>query len=90
MDSEAQESEAQRKQRIDALQVLVGKTGETVTVLRPIGVVQIGEQRYDAMAESGVIAANKPIEVVQVYDNQIKVRESQPDTLRNLEDKGVL
>ncbi|HJN71314.1 MAG: hypothetical protein HOC93_00510 [Phycisphaerae bacterium] len=86
----SQESEAQRKQRIDALQVLVGKTGETVTVLRPIGVVQIGEQRYDAMAESGVIAANKPIEVVQVYDNQIKVRESQPDTLRNLEDEGVL
>jgi hypothetical protein len=27
------------------------------------------------MAESGVISANKPVKVVDVYDNQIKVRE---------------
>jgi membrane-bound serine protease (ClpP class) len=70
-----QESEVQRRERLDQLQSLVGCKGETITVLRPIGVVRINDQRLDAMAESGVIAANKAIEVVEVYDNQIKVRE---------------
>ncbi|MBC8202790.1 MAG: hypothetical protein H8E91_03080 [Planctomycetes bacterium] len=70
-----QESESQRRERLDQLQALIGCKGKTVTVLRPIGVVRINDQRIDAMAESGVIAADKPIEVVEVYDNQIKVRE---------------
>ncbi len=70
-----QESEAQRRERLDQLQTLVGCKGETVTVLRPVGVVRINGQRLDAMAESSVIAANKTVEVVEVYDNQIKVRE---------------
>jgi len=70
-----QESEAQRRERLDELQSLIGAQGETITVLRPIGVVRINNQRYDAMSESGVIPENKPIEVVQIYDNQIKVRE---------------
>ena len=70
-----QESEAQRQERLDALQALMGKQGETITQLRPIGVVRIDGRRVDAMAESGVIGANKPVEVVHVYDNQIKVRE---------------
>ena len=70
-----QESDAQRRERLDALQALVGKRGETVTQLRPVGVVRIEGNRVDAMAETGVIGANVQIEVVQVYDNQIKVRE---------------
>jgi membrane-bound serine protease (ClpP class) len=70
-----QESEIRRHERLDQLQNLVGCTGETITVLRPIGVVRINDQRLDAMAESGVIEANIAIEVVEIYDNQIKVRE---------------
>jgi membrane-bound serine protease (ClpP class) len=70
-----QESEAQRRERLDELHELIGAKGETITVLRPVGVVRIENQRYDAMAESGVISANKPVKVVDVYDNQIKVRE---------------
>jgi membrane-bound serine protease (ClpP class) len=70
-----QESEVQRQGRLDRLQSLVGCKGESITVLRPIGVVRINDERLDAMAESGVIEAHKPVEVVEVYDNQIKVRE---------------
>lgn len=70
-----QESEVQRKARLDTLQALVGLHGETVTVLRPIGVVRINDERYDAMSETGVIEANTPVKVVEIYDNQIKVRE---------------
>ena len=46
----------------------------TVTGLRPVGVVKINGQRVDALAEGGVIAANTPVLVTDVYDNQIKVR----------------
>ena len=70
-----QESESQRRERLDELHSLIGSKGETITVLRPVGVVRIEDQRLDAMAESGVINANKSVEVVEVYDNQIKVRE---------------
>lgn len=70
-----QESDAQRQERLHELQALIGKQGETVTQLRPVGVVRIDGSRIDAMAETGVIGANVRIEVVQVYDNQIKVRE---------------
>ena len=70
-----QESEVQRQERLTARQTLVGKQGETITQLRPVGVVRIDGDRVDAMAETGVIGANVQIEVVKVYDNQIKVRE---------------
>ena len=68
-------SNARQEEQIAQLQLLVGQVGETITVLRPIGVVQIGGQRIDAMAETGSIESNTPIKVVSVYDNQIKVRE---------------
>jgi membrane-bound serine protease (ClpP class) len=68
-------SKARREEYQATLQLLVGQLGETVTVLRPIGVVRIDGQRIDAMAETGSIEANTPIKVVSVYDNQIKVRE---------------
>ena len=70
-----QESHARQEARHDELRALIGSKGETVTVLRPIGVVRIDGKRVDAMAESGSIEANTPIEVINVYDNQIKVRE---------------
>ena len=70
-----QESEVQRRTRLDTLRALIGRHGETVTILRPVGVVRIDDERYDAMAETGVIEANTPVKVVEIYDNQIKVRE---------------
>ncbi len=69
-----QRSKARIEERQAELQLLVGQQGDSITVLRPIGVVRINGQRIDAMAETGSIEANAAIEVVSVYDNQIKVR----------------
>ena len=53
---------------------LVGRTGKTITVLRPVGKVTIDGRRMDAMAETNIIEADTPIVVTEVYDNQVKVR----------------
>jgi membrane-bound serine protease (ClpP class) len=70
----AAESEKDRKQRLAKLRELIGAEGVTVTALRPVGTIRINNQRVDGMAESGVIEANTPVVVTDVYDNQIKVR----------------
>jgi membrane-bound serine protease (ClpP class) len=53
---------------------MIGRQGEVITTLRPVGVVLIGGERIDALAESGVIEEGEMIEVVDAYDNQLKVR----------------
>ena len=67
-------SEHARQVRLAEMQQLIGAEGVTVTALRPVGKVKINDRRVDALAEMGVIEANVPILVVDVYDNQIKVR----------------
>ncbi len=67
-------SEQTRLKRLEELRQLIGVEGLTVTDLRPVGFVKIDGQRLDAMAESGVVEANTPVVVTDVYDNQIKVR----------------
>jgi membrane-bound ClpP family serine protease len=67
-------SEAARRERKEKLRQLIGAEGTTVTALRPVGTVRIAGQRLDALAETGVIEANTPVIVTDVYDNQIKVR----------------
>ncbi len=63
-----------RRERMAELNELIGLRGVTITSLRPVGKVRIEGRRIDAMAETGVIEADTPIVVVDVYDNQIKVR----------------
>lgn len=67
-------SEQARHERLAALRDLIGTEGRTATALRPVGTVVIQGQRIDALAESGVIEPDVPVVVVDVYDNQIKVR----------------
>jgi membrane-bound serine protease (ClpP class) len=67
-------SERARQERLAELRALIGAEGTAVTPMRPIGVIKIEGRRIDAMAESGSIDAGTPIIVVDVYDNQIKVR----------------
>lgn len=67
-------AEHARHQRNAVLRQLIGAEGITITSLRPVGTVRINDQRIDALAESGVIDANTPIVVTDIYDNQIKVR----------------
>ncbi len=69
-----QASEKARLKRLEELRQLIGAEGVTETALRPVGFVKINGQRLDAMAESGIVEANTPVVVTDVYDNQIKVR----------------
>ena len=64
-------AEAEARQRRRAL---VGAEGEVVSPLRPVGVVRIGDQRHDALAESGIIETGQRVRVVTVTDTQLKVR----------------
>jgi len=54
---------------------LVGHSGIAVTTLRPIGFVRVDGQRIDAVAESGFITEGAPIDVIEVFEGQLKVRE---------------
>lgn len=53
---------------------LVGKTGKTVTDLRPIGTVIIDGRRYQASADSGYVEQDTPIKVVRFDGMEIIVR----------------
>ncbi len=67
-------SEEERLRRLAELRALIGAEGLTETALRPVGTVRINNMRTDGLAETGVIEANTPVIVTDVYDNQIKVR----------------
>ncbi len=71
-------SAEQRRHRLAHLRQLIGAEGVTVTALRPVGFVTINGQRLDGMAETGIIEANTPVVVTDVYDNQVKVRPRTP------------
>lgn len=53
---------------------LLGRVATTVTPLRPVGVIRIDDRRRDALAESGVIDEGTEVEIVEILDDQIKVR----------------
>jgi len=62
--------------RREQLQRLVGAEGTAVTPLRPVGIVRIQGQRVDALADTGLIDSGARVIVVEVIDDQIKVREA--------------
>lgn len=73
-----QEQEADRLAELQAEQsraALLGVEGETLTDLRPVGVVRLNGARHDALAETTLIRAGKRVRVVHVDGSQIKVRE---------------
>ncbi|HMN96168.1 MAG TPA: NfeD family protein [Phycisphaerales bacterium] len=67
-------SEQARRERLAALTSLIGAEGITTTPLRPVGFVMIDGRRIDALAEGDVIDARTPVVVVEIVDNQVKVR----------------
>jgi len=58
---------------------LLDREGVAETDLRPIGTVRIGQQRMDALSEQGMIPAGTTVRVIQVLDNQVKVRSMERD-----------
>lgn len=67
-------SEVARQHRHEELRALVGAEGRAVTPLRPVGFVSIAGRRIDALAEGNVIDAGTKVVVVDIVDNQLKVR----------------
>ena len=57
------------------LDELLGKTGVTLTVLRPVGKAQIGRLRVDVVTEMEMIGKGKQIEVIKVEGNRVVVKE---------------
>lgn len=64
---------AEQEER-DRRLALIGAEGVVVTPLRPVGIVRIGDTKYDALAETGLLDTGARVRVTAVYDNQIKVR----------------
>lgn len=54
---------------------LLGKNGETMTVLRPTGTIRIGDGTYSAVSDGKWIEAGKRVEVAQVEGTRIVVKE---------------
>lgn len=67
-------AEETRSRRRSELQVLLGAEGVAVTPLRPVGFVAIAGRRVDALAEGNVIDSGTRVVVVEILDNQLKVR----------------
>lgn len=52
-----------------------GKMGRTLTILRPVGTVEIDGLRFDAMSEGEYIEKNAEVVVIRVEGNKVVVRE---------------
>lgn len=52
---------------------LIGKTGTTVTDLRPAGTVQIGNERYDVISDGEHIEKNTSVKVIKAQGNYLVV-----------------
>jgi membrane-bound serine protease (ClpP class) len=53
---------------------MIGAEGVAMTDLRPVGVVQIQGQRYDALSETGFVPTGSKVRVTLAEPSQIKVR----------------
>lgn len=56
------------------MQILVGKIGETISVLRPAGIGDFDGVRLNIVTEGGFIECGQPIEIVRVDGSRIIVR----------------
>ncbi len=61
-------------------ETLLHQCGTAETDLRPIGTVRIEGHRHDALSDHGFVSAGSSITVVQVLDNQLKVRPTPEET----------
>ena len=68
-----QESDALGEQ--EDMQVLVGRCGNTTSVLRPAGIGDFDGVRLNVVTEGGYIEKGKPIEIIRVDGARIVVRE---------------
>ena len=55
---------------------MLHKEGITITPLRPSGQVEIEKERYDALAESGLLEAGTAVKVIDISGNILVVRKA--------------
>ncbi|MGD9689472.1 MAG: NfeD family protein [Phycisphaerales bacterium] len=59
---------------VEALRALVGREGEVVSDLRPIGVVRVEGKRFDARSELGMLRAGQRVAVSRIDGSELVVR----------------
>ncbi|MEA3364945.1 MAG: NfeD family protein [Candidatus Hydrogenedentes bacterium] len=52
---------------------LMGKTGKVVTPLRPVGTVELGTERLQAVSEGAFVDRGAVVRVIEVHGNRIVV-----------------
>ena len=55
---------------------LTGREGRTLTVLRPVGLVLIGDRKYSAVSGGEFIERDRQVKVLKVEGSRILVRET--------------
>jgi membrane-bound serine protease (ClpP class) len=55
-------------------ETLAGREGRTLTVLRPVGLVLIGDKKYSAVSGGEFIERDRTVKVLKVEGNRILVR----------------
>ncbi len=58
----------------DRLQQLLGKTGQVITALRPVGTCEFDGERVECVAESGYVEKDNKVKVIRVEGTQLTVR----------------
>ena len=53
----------------------MGKTGKTVTQLRPSGIIEIGDERISAVADGEMIEPNVEVVIIKIEGNSVVVEE---------------
>lgn len=59
----------------DQLQRLLGKTGVTISPLRPVGMSDFDGMRFECVAETGYVEKGRQVKVIKVESTQLTVRQ---------------
>ena len=60
------------------LEALLGQTGRTITMLRPVGICDFAGRRVESSSEAGLIAAGVQVQAVRLSDRTVVVRPATP------------
>ena len=55
--------------------IKVGDTGETISMLRPVGTVRFGKYVLDAVSDSGFVSPNQKVKIISISENRILVEQ---------------
>ncbi|MCA9052599.1 MAG: hypothetical protein KDA75_02125 [Planctomycetaceae bacterium] len=78
------------QEEVSRLTALIGRHGESLTLMTPGGMVSVDGKRLHAESEGMLISAGRPIEVIGVKGTRVLVREAADAASRDgLVDSGV-